>query len=103
MGFDNNIQIRQVHWLIQKICILSSIEFSQLGSKYVKGSSDPNHFIFEINIGKSRIRHRMIPNFEWCHFQSISKANFSQIESRSKSEPGLSDIDFKNKMALNYP
>ena len=23
----------------------------------VKGSSDPSHFIFEINIGKSRIRH----------------------------------------------
>ena len=24
----------------------------------VKGSSDPSHFIFEINVGKSRIRHR---------------------------------------------
>jgi len=22
-----------------------------------KGSSDPSHFIFEINVGKSRIRH----------------------------------------------
>ena len=25
--------------------------------KKLKGSSDPNHFIFEINAGKSRIRH----------------------------------------------
>ena len=23
----------------------------------IKGSSDPSHFIFEINLGKSRIRH----------------------------------------------
>ena len=23
----------------------------------IKGGSDPNHFIFEINVGKSRIRH----------------------------------------------
>ena len=27
-----------------------------------KGSSDPSHFIFEINIGKSRIRHRTTLN-----------------------------------------
>ena len=24
----------------------------------IKGSSDPSHFIFEINVGKRRIRHR---------------------------------------------
>ena len=24
----------------------------------LKGSSDPNHFIFELNVGKRRIRHR---------------------------------------------
>ena len=27
------------------------------GSTNFKGSSDPNHFIFEINVGKKRIRH----------------------------------------------
>ena len=27
-----------------------------------KGSSDPSHFIFAINVGKSRIRHRTTPN-----------------------------------------
>ena len=41
-----------------------------------KGSSDPNHFIFEINVGKSR----------------------------SMSDPLLSDIDFKkNYLGLDYP
>ena len=63
-----------------------------------KGSQDPIHFIFETNVGKGRIRHRTTTNFEWRHFQSILKADFIQIESRSKSEPPLSDIDFKNKM-----
>ena len=29
----------------------------------LKGSSDPSHFIFEINVGKSRIRHRTTLNF----------------------------------------
>ena len=27
-------------------------------SKFLKGSPDTSHFIFEINVGKSRIRHR---------------------------------------------
>ena len=31
-------------------------------------------------------------------FQSFLKTDFIQIESRSKSEPPLSDIDFKNEM-----
>ena len=29
-----------------------------------KGSLDQKHFNFEINVGKSRIRHRTILNFE---------------------------------------
>ena len=32
-----------------------------------KGSSDPSNFIFEINVGKSRIRHRKTLNFELRH------------------------------------
>ena len=31
----------------------------------VKGSSDLNHFIFEINVGKSRIRHSL------CHIERL--------------------------------
>ena len=31
----------------------------------VKGSSEPNHFIFEINIAKSRIRHRTTLKFNF--------------------------------------
>ena len=40
----------------------------------VKGSSDPSHFIFEINVGKSRIRHRTTLNFNdgiFNRFESI--------------------------------
>ena len=28
----------------------------------IKGSSDPNHYIFEINVGKRRIRHTTTRN-----------------------------------------
>ena len=30
-----------------------------------KGSSDPSHFIFEINVGKGRIRHRTTLKFNF--------------------------------------
>ena len=33
-----------------------------------KGSSDPSHFIFEINVGKGRIRHRTTPNLNKVNF-----------------------------------
>ena len=38
-------------------------------SRALKGSSDPNHFISEINVGKGQIRHRTTLNF---NLQSIS-------------------------------
>ena len=41
--------------------IPESIRFTfdlTLYPKLVKGSSDPSHFIFKINVGKFRIRHR---------------------------------------------
>ena len=41
------------------------VDFSK---KYIKGSSDPSQFIFEINVGKSRIRHRTTLNL---NIQSI--------------------------------
>ena len=61
--------------------IMSLVRFLIITS--FKGSPDPSHLIFEINVGKSR----------------ILKADFIQIESRSMSDPLLSDIDFKNKVA----
>ena len=36
--------------------------------KGFKGSSDPNHFIFEINVGKRRIRHRTTLNLNYAIF-----------------------------------
>ena len=67
--------------------------------KAFKGSLDQIHFNFEVNVGKSRIRHRTILNFEWHNLKSILKIHFIQIRSRSMSDPTFSDIDFKNKMA----
>ena len=45
------------------INVILKSQFRTLGFKWpfivqnFKGSSDPSHFIFEINVGKSRIRH----------------------------------------------
>ena len=63
----------------------------------LKGSSDSNHFIFEINVGRTRIRHTTTPKLNfWIDSKSV-EADDVQIQSRSMSDPSLSDIDFKNK------
>ena len=36
----------------------SVTESLEVKMKNIKGSSDPSHFIFGINVGKSRIRHK---------------------------------------------
>ena len=36
---------------------IQNSKFTKVGSRIIKGSPDPSHFIFEINLGKSRIRH----------------------------------------------
>ena len=56
-----------------------------------KGGSDPSHFIFEINVGKSQNL-----NDDLQLILSRSK-NFI---SESFYYPTISDNDFKNKMAL---
>ena len=38
------------------------IHFEGTGWNRIKGSSDKSHFILEINVGKSRIRHRTTLN-----------------------------------------
>ena len=71
-----------------------------------KGSSDQNHFIFLNNIGKSRIWHKTIMNLNDVIFNRF-RVDFEILQSCCTSDPTLSDIDFKNKMAwselpLNY-
>ena len=73
-----------------------------------KGSLGPSHFIFEINVGKSWIRHRTTSNLNQVMFRNQLKMRSFKIQSRSMSDPTFSDIDFKNKMAwvwttLNAP
>ena len=55
----------------------------------VKDSSDPIHFIFEINVGKSRIRHTTTPKKE----KSIEDGVI-EIQSRFMSDTTLSDVNF---------
>ena len=70
-------------------------------SATVRGSSDPSHFIFEINLGKSRIRHTTTLkwNDELLDRLKIDSDGVIPFQSRSMSDPNLSDIDFENKMA----
>ena len=50
-------------------------------------------FIYEINVGKSRIR---LVNFQMG--SKLIEDEIIQFKIRSLSDPTLSDIDFKNKM-----
>ena len=64
----------------------------------LKGSSEKSDFIFEINVGKGRIRHRTTLK---SNFKTDSKSiedDVNQIRSRFMSDPTFSDIDFKIKM-----
>ena len=64
-----------------------------------KGSADPSHFIFEINVGMNRIRHRMTLKLNFQIDSKLIGDGVIQIQSRSMSDPIHFDIDFKNKMA----
>ena len=67
---------------------------------HFKGSPDQSHFIFEINVGEGRIRHRRTQE---SNFQIDSKTigdEDIQVQIRSWSDPTVSDIDFNYKMAL---
>ena len=56
--------------------IESTVDGESNGSmtRGIKGSPGPSHYIFEINVGKSRIRHRTTLNFNdgiFNRFESI--------------------------------
>ena len=59
---------------------------------FIKGSSDESHFIFEINAGKSRIRHWTTLNLNdliFCQFESLEKFNFRIVLCRIRPFPTL--------------
>ena len=64
----------------------------------LKGSSDPSNCIFEINVGKSRIRHKTTLKLN-DKFLDVLNGSVIQFKKRSMSDPTLSDIDFKMKVA----
>jgi len=64
-----------------------------------KGSSDPSHFIFEINVGKGRIRHKTTLNLNDAILKRLWIDLEIPFQSRSISDPTFSDIDFENKIA----
>jgi len=65
----------------------------------LKGSPGLSHFIFEINVGKGRIRHRTTLNSNDATFDRFWVDLEFKFQSRSMSDPLLSDTDSKNKMA----
>ena len=65
----------------------------------IKGSSDQSRFIFETNVRKSGIRHRTTVNLNDIIFNRFGVDLEIEFQSRCMSDPSLSDIDFKNKMA----
>ena len=69
----------------------------------IRNPARTNHFIFEINVGKSRIRHRTTLNLNELIFSRFRGDLEIQFQSRSMSGPPLSDIDFKNKIPENIP
>ena len=68
---------------LRELCKLVSPSFSKFLLQF-KSSPDPSHFISQISFGKRRIRYRTTLNFHHSIFGS---------------DPALSDIDSKNKMA----
>ena len=68
----------------------------EVGCETFKGSSDQSHFIFAINVGKSRILHRTTLKLNSKIDSKSIEDGFIQIQSRSMSDPILSDIDFSN-------
>ena len=55
---------------------------------FFKGRPEPSHFLFEINVGKRRIRHRMT--------LKLNDEFLDRLKIDSMSDPPLSDVDFKN-------
>ena len=83
---------RESYWS----CFQGKAEFQEI-SRFT-GSSDSNHFIFEINVGKSRIRHRMTLNLSDPILNRFWFDLETQFQIRSKSDPTLSDNNFKNEI-----
>ena len=77
---------------------LEKIIFWQIGKfpgneRRIKGSPDPSHFMFEINVGiLDRIRYRTAPNFEWRRFNRFWKLTSFKLRvvlSRNRLFPKL--------------
>ena len=65
----------------------------------IKGTADPSRFISETNVRKSRIRQRTTVNLNDIIFNRFGVDLEIEFQGRCMSDPSLSDIDFKNKMA----
>jgi len=59
----------------------------------LNGSLGPSHFIFEINVRKSRIPNKTTLKLNGDYKSIVD--DVTQIQSRSMSDPPLSDIDFR--------
>ena len=69
---------------------------------WFKGSSGPSHFIFEINVGKSRIRHRTTLELNDELLNRLKFDFHSNLESFYVGSDSFRHW-FQNKMGLDYP
>ena len=58
-GLDiEEVDYHGIKQLLMPLLPSSGINLGKFEFKYIKDSPDPSHFIFEIHVGKRRIRHR---------------------------------------------
>ena len=69
--------------------------------KTFKGSPLGSHYLFEINLGKKRMRHRTTLKLNFQIDSKLIEDDIIEIQSRFMSDPPLSDNDFKNKIACS--
>ena len=87
--------------------IVSILPFAKFGRKdhredtphFIKGCQDPSHFIFEFNVEMGRIRHKTTLNLYKVILNRFEVDLEIQFQRRCMSDPTLSDIDFRDKMA----
>ena len=88
-----------------KIIIFSCIATNIIAWSCFKSSSDSNHFIWEINVGKSLIRNRTTPKLNYWTQNRLKKASFKGSSDQShfifEINVGKSRIRHRSTLKLN--
>ena len=82
-----------------RTCCITGYHLTKLDYEKIKASSDVSHFILEINVGKSRIRHTTTLKLS-NEFLDRLKIEFRVVLCRIRFFPRLNS---KNGLGLDYP